>query len=331
MIPGTDLPHLRRLHEPVGLLPQAHLHRVAKQPAVADRAVVARKPSGEIRALHGRGHRGRDAADGHHRARVRERLQARGRVADEVGRQRDGAQDDGLVEAHVPAILVCRASVAPNAATHAATATAGPPAAATATASSSAIVAINPPTDRPMRAPHDPQPERVASERGEGDEQQPRRRPTRDACSNRQPVRARPRSATTTRPRRLRPWRPASARRRRRAAAPPLPRRSSTPCRRRRAPRRRRPAPGTRPSAAATARCPCATRRRARSTAIRPSPARPAARSTASSRPSPIANRTTVAAIAARTETSPLGSGRSGRERRSTSRSKTSLAIIPAV
>ena len=172
---GTDprhgFPHLRRLHEPVGLLPQPHLHRVAKQPAVADRAVVARKPSREVGALHGRGHRRRHAADGHHRAPVREGLQARRRVADEVGRQRDGAQDDGLVEAHVPAILVCRASVAPNAATHAATATAGPPAAATATASSSAIVAISPPTDAPDGPPHDPQPERVARECGEGDEQ----------------------------------------------------------------------------------------------------------------------------------------------------------------
>ena len=91
------LPDLRRLHEPVRLLPQPHLHRVPEQPAVADRAVPARQLPGQVGALHGRGHGGRDAAERRHRAGVGERLQARRRRPEQVGRQRHGAQDDGLL------------------------------------------------------------------------------------------------------------------------------------------------------------------------------------------------------------------------------------------
>ena len=90
------LPHLRRLHEPVRLLPQAHLHRVAEQPAVADGAVPAGRQAGQIGALHGRRHGRCDAAERHCGAGVGELLQARRGVAQQLRGQRDGAQDDGL-------------------------------------------------------------------------------------------------------------------------------------------------------------------------------------------------------------------------------------------
>ena len=88
------LPHLRRLHEPVRLLPQPHLHRVPEQPAVADRAVPARRQPGQVRALDGGGDGGRHPAERHRRA---ANDFSRGVRSQQLRGHRDGAQDDGLV------------------------------------------------------------------------------------------------------------------------------------------------------------------------------------------------------------------------------------------
>ena len=82
----AGLPDFLAADQPVRLPPEQHLHLVAKQPAVADDAVIARRQAGHERSLHAAGDCRGYRLQRHHRALTRKRAQ-RGRVRTEMPRR----------------------------------------------------------------------------------------------------------------------------------------------------------------------------------------------------------------------------------------------------
>jgi len=93
------VPHTLARHQRVRLLPEHHLRQIAKVPAVADDAVVARHQAREIGRLRTARHSRRDRANGRHRAVARERVEVWCVLAEECRRQPDDVEEKCRVHA----------------------------------------------------------------------------------------------------------------------------------------------------------------------------------------------------------------------------------------
>ena len=93
------VPDLLAGDEVVRLLPEPHLRRVAEEPAVGHRAVIAREQPGGERRVHRAGHRGEHGAQRPQSAARGEGAEMWRVVADQIARQADDEQGDGTSHA----------------------------------------------------------------------------------------------------------------------------------------------------------------------------------------------------------------------------------------